>query len=270
MSKTFSRIAANTLRIITSVQRPERAERNRLMIRELLTERHTLNTEHGVIILSCTGPRETHYARHFFDREPDTLVWIDSFETPCTFWDIGANIGIYSLYAALNTGVDVFAFEPGAANYAALCSNIHVNSADERITALCIGFYDQTTIGELRMNAVDAGSAMHRFGRKSLSGDKKDGRKFLERTLSFTIDDFCDKFNLSPPNYLKVDVDSVEEQIILGAAKSLAGPSIRSILIEVQVGESEVKDRISVFLKSYGFEAVPLQGKDENVLFNRP
>ena len=55
------------------------------MIRELLIERHTLNTEHGSIILSCTGPREIHYARHFFDREPHTLDWIDAFETPCIF-----------------------------------------------------------------------------------------------------------------------------------------------------------------------------------------
>ena len=36
----------------------------------------------------------------FFTKEPDTLNWIDNFKEDEIFWDIGANIGLYSLYAA--------------------------------------------------------------------------------------------------------------------------------------------------------------------------
>ena len=36
----------------------------------------------------------------FFTKEPDTLKWIDNFKEDEIFWDIGANIGLYSLYAA--------------------------------------------------------------------------------------------------------------------------------------------------------------------------
>ena len=96
-----------------------------------------------------------------------------------------------------------------------------------------------------------------------------DNRIGTERTLSFSVDDFCNQFDVSPPNYLKVDVDGVEEQIIKGAAKSLADRRIRSILVELQVGQPEVRERVSAFLKTYGFEASPLEGDDENVLFNR-
>ena len=38
-------------------------------------------------------------------KEPETIEWIDSFKSDSKekiiFWDIGANIGLYSLYAAM-------------------------------------------------------------------------------------------------------------------------------------------------------------------------
>ena len=39
----------------------------------------------------------------FFFKEPETLQWIDSFtnKNKIIFWDIGANIGLYSMYAAV-------------------------------------------------------------------------------------------------------------------------------------------------------------------------
>ena len=35
------------------------------------------------------------------DKEPETIQWIDEFEDNSIFWDIGSNIGLYSIYAAL-------------------------------------------------------------------------------------------------------------------------------------------------------------------------
>ena len=39
----------------------------------------------------------------FYSKEPETLKWIDNFneDKNIIFWDIGANIGLYSIYAAL-------------------------------------------------------------------------------------------------------------------------------------------------------------------------
>ena len=36
----------------------------------------------------------------FFTKEPETINWIDNFEEDTIFFDIGANIGLYSCYAA--------------------------------------------------------------------------------------------------------------------------------------------------------------------------
>ena len=35
-----------------------------------------------------------------FTKEIDTINWIDNFENEKIFWDIGANVGIYSIYYA--------------------------------------------------------------------------------------------------------------------------------------------------------------------------
>ena len=34
------------------------------------------------------------------DKEPETISWINEFKDRSIFWDIGANVGLYSIYAA--------------------------------------------------------------------------------------------------------------------------------------------------------------------------
>ena len=57
------------------------------------------------------------------DKEPETIEWIDGFETGDTLWDIGANIGIYSIYAGVK-GIRTWGFEPHFANYHQFCATI--------------------------------------------------------------------------------------------------------------------------------------------------
>ena len=58
----------------------------------------------------------TRYRAHTFEtKEPETLRWISSFESTDTLLDIGANIGIYTLFAASNHHT-VIALEPDALN----------------------------------------------------------------------------------------------------------------------------------------------------------
>jgi len=48
----------------------------------------------------------------FFSKEPETLNWIDGFEQNSVFYDIGANVGLYSIYAAKKKNAQVYSFEP--------------------------------------------------------------------------------------------------------------------------------------------------------------
>ena len=56
-------------------------------------------------------------ASTFSSKEPETIDWIDDFERSDNLLDIGANIGLYSLYAA-SKGNNVRSLEPDALNFA--------------------------------------------------------------------------------------------------------------------------------------------------------
>ena len=49
-------------------------------------------------------------AKTFSSKEPETLNWIDTFEDGSTFYDIGANVGLYSIYAAKSKNCNVYCF----------------------------------------------------------------------------------------------------------------------------------------------------------------
>ena len=60
----------------------------------------------------------------FSHKEPETLEWIDGFVKGSVIWDIGANVGLYSCYAAKARNCQVFAFEPSVFNLELLARNI--------------------------------------------------------------------------------------------------------------------------------------------------
>jgi FkbM family methyltransferase len=269
MSKTFARILASTISLLTNMQRAERGERNRLLLRDLLTEKHSIETSRGLISLVCNSASEVHYAHHFFDREPSALRWIESFEGPCTFWDVGANIGIYSLFAALKRNVKVYAYEPSASSHAALYTNISANSLDDQVVALCLGFFEKTELGRLYMSTVQAGAAMHQFG--DLEGSSLDdgNKKYMQHVITFTIDQFRKLFKLQVPTYLKIDVDGVEREILYGASETLRDENIRSILIEMSVSNPIKNKNIINFLGDYNYRIKSELSEGENVVFSR-
>ena len=127
MSKRYGRVLAAMVRGLTAPQHPWRRANTRLRAANALFQTHEVPTRHGPIVFISTHPEALHYPRELVGREPETIDWIDGFEVPCTFWDIGANVGAYTLYAALRPGISTLAFEPSPASYAALCRNIEVN-----------------------------------------------------------------------------------------------------------------------------------------------
>ena len=72
-------------------------------------------------------------AKSFATKEPETLDWIDHLPQGCTLWDVGANVGLYSIYAAKKRECRVVAFEPSVFNLELLAQNFFLNSLQERV-----------------------------------------------------------------------------------------------------------------------------------------
>ncbi len=101
---------------------------------------YRLRTALGPLDFRCGSAEAVKAAARFIYDEPETVWWIDHIVQPgdCV-WDVGANVGLYALYAARRVGAGgtVIAFEPAADNYAALCRNVTLNPPDA-VTAIGI------------------------------------------------------------------------------------------------------------------------------------
>jgi FkbM family methyltransferase len=272
MSGRYGAALASLVAGLTAPQRKWRRASTRLRVANALHQRHAVATRHGPLVFVTTHPEALQYPRELAAREPETIDWIDRFATPCRFWDIGANVGAYSLYAALRPGVAVAAFEPSPASYAALCRNIEANRLGDTVQPLCLALSDRTRIGSLNMSATHAGSSFNGFE----SGEDCFGRplavRFRQAAVGFAIDDLCRLFGLEPPTYVKIDVDGVEAQILDGAAGTLRDPALRSVLVELEHADTARNARIVERLDRAGF-ALTRRGADHagsaNAIFTR-
>jgi FkbM family methyltransferase len=184
----------------------------------------------------------------FLTKEPDTLAWIDSFEPGSVFFDVGANVGLYTIYAA-KRGHRVFAFEPEAQNYFLLNQNVYLNSVSDRVTCLNIGFSNRTELTSLFLQKFEMGAAMNSVGIATDWQRQKFQPIFRQGVLSFRLDDFLGGFGGQFPNYLKIDVDGLEREIIDGASNLLKSPRLKSVQIELNENlESDVELK-KVFLE---------------------
>ena len=51
------------------------------------------------LTMSVETPLLLKRSRQLLDAEPDTIEWIESFDRGSVFWDVGANVGLFSMYA---------------------------------------------------------------------------------------------------------------------------------------------------------------------------
>jgi FkbM family methyltransferase len=198
------------------------------------------------IKLFCPGIMPIYRAKTFFEKEPETIDWINNFEKDSTFWDIGANIGVYSLFAALKNHT-VYSFEPSAPNYYVLNKNIEINKLDNQIQAFNIALAFENEISHLRMGDTTLGGADNSFKEPIKESGEKFIVKFNQAIIGFTIDEFISRYRLSIPNYIKIDVDGNEMEIIKGMKKTFSDSNLHSLLVELSIDRPDYNDIIKIF-----------------------
>lgn len=233
MSKTLARGVVRFANLITLPLKGPRRLATQVTAAEYLCRDVPVETAKGRLLFHTTTRRAFHYPWQFHDDEPDTLAWLDRMPEGAVLWDIGANIGQYTMYAALQPGVRVLAFEPAAASYALLTRNIEINAMDDRVSAYCLALSDQTALGTLNMATTEAGSSMHAFDETVNAFDEPVDIVFRQGSVGISVDEFIRLFDPPPPTHIKIDVDSIEERIIAGAAGVLGGGTVESVWVEI-------------------------------------
>lgn len=173
----------------------------------------------------------THWrARSFHTKEPETLAWIDGFGQGDTLLDIGANIGLYTLYAAVR-GHRVLAIEPESQNYALLNQNIFANALQERASALCVGIGARSHQAVLNLSEEGVGAALHAIADEPDNAARP--AKLRQGVIVLSLDDLLGNFTDFFPSHIKIDVDGTEEHIVQGGARTLSDGRLKSVLIEL-------------------------------------
>ena len=167
----------------------------------------------------------------FASKEPETLAWIDTFENSSVFWDVGANIGLYSIYAAEKKSCKVVAIEPSIFNLEILAKNIALNKAERLVTIFPIALTNQNSQGLFSMSSDEVGGALSTFGKDYGYDGKKLDFKFQFQGIGMRMDNAVDLWGLDQPDYVKVDVDGIEHLVLEGFGEKLK--KVKSLLIEV-------------------------------------
>jgi FkbM family methyltransferase len=211
-----------------------------------------IDTPKGRLSFVLLGKTSGGRAMSALTRQPATIEWIDSFEPGSVFWDIGANVGVFSLYAALGTDTKVVAFEPAAVNYFLLAANCEANNLFDQIDCLLVGVGSQRAIDRVEVSQFRSGRSF------SFRGKKGEPYHARQASVVLSIDELVEDYGLPCPNYIKIDTPGASEGIIAGAGRTFRRRELRQVHLEIRE-QSKGGQRILDMLTQGGFTAA---GKD--------
>ncbi len=193
-----------------------------------------------------------------FTKEPCTIEWLEAIEPGEVLLDVGANVGMYTVFAAVISGARVFAFEPESQNYALLCRNLVANNLSESVIAFCCALSDEAKFSTIHLSQFTIGGSCHSFDASVDFKLEQRNSPFVQGCFSAKIDQLVADGVMPVPNHIKLDVDGFEHKVIGGGAATLRHPDVRSLIIEINPHLAEHRQIIDD-LAVLGFHCDPAQ-----------
>ena len=185
------------------------------------------------------------------DRGIFNEVWLHQYYTPAGFEigpadcvvDIGAHIGLFSLYAATRTQRPIYAFEPEPANYAVLTENIGLNAA--AIIPTCAAVSDRAGERELSLSH-------HNTGWNSFYMDNATDKHTI-RVATVSLEQVVDTYQLSQVDFLKMDCEGAEYDILLTSPAHVLNGVRRISMEHHTIDADRTVGHLERFLTRQGF-----------------
>jgi FkbM family methyltransferase len=235
-------------------------------IRERLEMRRKLDYPSSRLDLLVTSEIERRTRLWSCRKEPETVEWLHKILVDGgVLYDIGANVGAYSLIAGRlvqKKGGAVYAFEPGYRTYANLVDNVMFNGLGDVIVPLPFAANSVTALVRFGYSETSAGSANH--------GGLMDGKVpsvANQSLVGCSLDDSVRLFALRPPTCMKIDVDGGEAAVLRGATNLLNGSVLNDILIEIDE-QAETASDVHRCLETAGFKLVAEHRRGEGGAHN--
>jgi FkbM family methyltransferase len=194
--------------------------------------------------------------------EPETFRWIERFVPKDVFYDVGANIGLYSIYASISRDCRCVALEPNPFSFDGLIRNTLLNQRQGQIIALCLAVGDDEGLFELGMVSDQSGAV------GSTLAQAGDGRTKVA-AMVVPLDRLVKLKGMPFPNHIKIDVDGLEESIVAGGCEVLSDIRVKSVLIEVCERTPEEVAGLRSRLEACGLTLSEAGGSRINWIFHR-
>jgi FkbM family methyltransferase len=240
--------------INTSVMRLSRTSAGRYAYQQLLDSAMTRSREvqyrSHQLTLAAPNWLNNYRIDTFATKEPETLDWIDSIPEGAVLWDVGANVGLYGIYAAKARKCQVYAFEPSVFNLELLARNIFLNGVQKRVVICPFALSDVSGVNSFRLSTTAWGGALSAFGATFDQNGAALREIFEYQIFGLAIADVVDLLNIPQPGYMKVDVDGIEHFILRGARDVLI--KVESVLIEINDAFPEQAEEATRLLTAAG------------------
>lgn len=168
-----------------------------------------------------------------------------------SFWDIGANIGYFTLLAAatLQNSGQILAFEPGRVAFQRLQDNVRLNNFNNIII---LNLAASNSAGEAKLylatEIADTGASLYLGG---------DDRTAFEIIPTIPLDTYLAQEKFPPPDLIKIDVEGAELAVLQGATTILS-EFAPLLLLEMEeknlLAAGTNKAAIQNFLKPLGYQ----------------
>jgi FkbM family methyltransferase len=190
-----------------------------------------------------------------FVRQEYTNPHIPAIKPNDVIIDIGANAGMFSLYAAsLSPSITVHAFEPASDTFALLQKNIAANN----LTNIhCWQYAVSSMTGEMPFH-LGSGSLGDSTVKEWIG---KENIVSTECVACISLDELFALFKLSRCDLLKVDCEGSEFDIFFAASARTLN-SIAAIVLECHEYGGRKSQELTDFLENAGFDVIEKRGRE--------
>ena len=205
----------------------------------------------------CETVREFNRCLKLFSKEPGTFAWITTeVKRGQVVYDIGANIGVYTILAARQAGPNgkVYAFEPHAANFTRLIDNVIRNNLQDAVIPCSVALDAEAGFSHFNYDSANAGTSNSQFSANSGAAMQPPGSEIAELKYATTIDQLMEAGRIASPHHIKIDVDGNEHRILQGMAR-LLGSSAAPLTIQVELNEPHTAD-ITALLQAHRYALI--------------
>lgn len=229
-------------------------DRVRFKLRRNLVKSVRVSDSEHTYTFRCESSLDVTRARTLLTKEAGTVEWIQSHvKSGEVFYDIGANMGLYTVLAAFRTGKAgvVYAFEPHVVNVHNLLHNVKANDLGDSVQVMSCALNDREGHFDFNYYSDVSGSSNSQLN-GARDGAEREFRPVLtERKFATTIDALLSSGAIRTADHIKIDVDGNEMLILKGMNSLLAAQrALKSIQVEVN---PRYKQSLFEFMGSHGY-----------------